>query len=135
MNYAVHASMYFYYFLVATKSKPKWFNPMNITALQISQMIVGVAVTLASFYEFQKDGKIAGPCYIPSQNITAGFVMYGSYLFLFLQFFVRRYWIRCHTIAPNTTATTTTLSTATTATTNGILKNTKSSSTSKDKEL
>jgi elongation of very long chain fatty acids protein 6 len=92
MNYAVHASMYFYYFLVATRTKPKWFHPMVITALQISQMIVGVFVTLASFYQFRRDERVAGPCHIPQQNITAGFIMYGSYLFLFLQFFVRRYW-------------------------------------------
>ena len=28
MNYAVHAIMYFYYFLMAVKRKPKWFNSM-----------------------------------------------------------------------------------------------------------
>jgi hypothetical protein len=127
MNYAVHASMYFYYFLVATRWKPTWFNPMFITALQISQMIVGVFVTLASFYQFKLDPIVAGPCYIPSQNITAGFVMYGSYLFLFLQFFVRRYWVRFqqreHQQQPNKIVA------PTSAAANGT------KSTSKDKEL
>jgi elongation of very long chain fatty acids protein 6 len=27
VNYAVHSVMYFYYYLMAVKSKPKWFNP------------------------------------------------------------------------------------------------------------
>ena len=27
MNYGVHSIMYFYYFLMAIRAKPKWFNP------------------------------------------------------------------------------------------------------------
>lgn len=87
MNYAVHAIMYFYYFLMAAKLKPKFFNPIVITAAQISQMIVGVIVTCLGFYYHQTDPT----CQIGAENNTAGFVMYGSYLFLFLQFFVGRY--------------------------------------------
>lgn len=87
MNYSVHASMYGYYFLMAAKLRPKWFNPVIITAFQISQMIVGVAVTLAGFYYYKTDKS----CQIEAENNTAAFVMYGSYLFLFLQFFVGRY--------------------------------------------
>mmetsp|Transcript_18300 Transcript_18300/g.26277 ORF Transcript_18300/g.26277 Transcript_18300/m.26277 type:complete len:103 (+) Transcript_18300:692-1000(+) len=87
MNYSVHASMYFYYFLMAMRWRPKWFNPMIITTFQISQMVVGVAVTLIGFYYYQKDPT----CKIERENNTAAFVMYGSYLFLFLQFFVGRY--------------------------------------------
>ena len=89
MNYSVHASMYFYYALMALKLRPKWFNPMIITAFQISQMIVGIAVTLVAFYYFMNDPE--GNCKIERENNTAAFVMYGSYLFLFLQFFVGRY--------------------------------------------
>ena len=87
MNYSVHASMYGYYFLMAMKWRPKWFNPILITAFQISQMVVGVAVTLMSFYYY----KTVPSCKIEAENNTAAFVMYGSYLFLFLQFFVGRY--------------------------------------------
>lgn len=87
MNYTVHASMYFYYFLMAMKWKPKWMNPMLITSMQISQMVVGVAVTLAGFYYYKTDPS----CEIEAENNTAAFVMYGSYLFLFLQFFIGRY--------------------------------------------
>lgn len=87
MNYSVHASMYGYYFLMAMKMRPKWFNPIVITIFQISQMIVGVAVTLAGFYYYKTDPT----CGIEKENNTAAFVMYGSYLFLFLQFFFGRY--------------------------------------------
>ena len=89
MNYSVHASMYFYYALMAMRIRPKWFNPMLITAFQISQMIVGIAVTLVAFYYYMNDPD--GNCKIERENNTAAFVMYGSYLFLFGQFFVGRY--------------------------------------------
>ena len=87
MNYSVHASMYFYYFLMAARMRPKWLNPMIITTMQISQMVVGVAVTLAAFYFYETDPS----CGLEAENNTAAFLMYGSYLFLFLQFFVGRY--------------------------------------------
>eukprot|EP00522_Entomoneis_paludosa_P009680 CAMPEP_0172448440 /NCGR_PEP_ID=MMETSP1065-20121228/7464_1 /TAXON_ID=265537 /ORGANISM="Amphiprora paludosa, Strain CCMP125" /LENGTH=296 /DNA_ID=CAMNT_0013199941 /DNA_START=24 /DNA_END=914 /DNA_ORIENTATION=+ len=87
MNYTVHAMMYFYYFLMAAKLKPKWLQAAYITAAQISQMVVGVAVTLSGFYYYKTDAS----CQIEADNNTAAFVMYGSYLFLFLQFFVGRY--------------------------------------------
>lgn len=34
MNFGVHALMYGYYFLMAVKMKPSWFNPIAITFLQ-----------------------------------------------------------------------------------------------------
>lgn len=88
MNYAVHASMYGYYCLVAARRKPKWLKPMIITVFQISQMIVGVTVAICAFYFYATDD---GSCSIQSQNNVAAFTMYGSYLILFLQFFIRRY--------------------------------------------
>ena len=88
MNYAVHAIMYFYYFLMAVKCKPKWFNSMYITVSQISQMVVGVAVTILSFIMPHTYGT---DCHIKKENNVAAFIMYGSYLMLFLQFFFKRY--------------------------------------------
>mmetsp|Transcript_15605 Transcript_15605/g.36100 ORF Transcript_15605/g.36100 Transcript_15605/m.36100 type:complete len:294 (+) Transcript_15605:242-1123(+) len=85
MNYAVHAIMYFYYFLMAVKCKPKWFNSMYITVSQISQMVVGVIVTVSSFF-LMGEG-----CFIKKENNMAAFIMYGSYLMLFLSFFFERY--------------------------------------------
>ena len=87
MNYSVHATMYGYYFLMAIKCRPKWFNPMIITFFQISQMVVGVICTVLGFYYYSTDKD----CRIEKENNTAAFVMYGSYLFLFLQFFIGRY--------------------------------------------
>jgi len=91
MNYAVHAIMYGYYYLTSIKAKPKWLNPMIITCAQISQMVVGVVVQLMSFYYYHTAGSSPIPCEIKQQNVVAGFVMYGSYLFLFARFFVFRY--------------------------------------------
>mmetsp|Transcript_4354 Transcript_4354/g.8370 ORF Transcript_4354/g.8370 Transcript_4354/m.8370 type:complete len:292 (-) Transcript_4354:184-1059(-) len=88
MNYSVHAIMYGYYFLMAMKMKPKWLNAMFITTAQISQMIVGVAITVVAFYYYMKEGE---SCFIHKENNIAAFLMYGSYLFLFAQFFVGRY--------------------------------------------
>lgn len=87
MNYTVHATMYGYYFLMALRMKPKWFNPMVITAMQISQMVVGVATTIVSYYYFVTDEE----CALDRGNNIAAFLMYGSYLFLFCQFFFSRY--------------------------------------------
>jgi elongation of very long chain fatty acids protein 6 len=91
MNYFVHAIMYGYYGLMTLKCCPKWFKPIFITALQISQMVVGVAVTVVGFYLYHTWSNETRTCSITADNNTAAFVMYGSYLFLFLQFFFARY--------------------------------------------
>jgi elongation of very long chain fatty acids protein 6 len=91
MNYGVHAIMYGYYFLMAIKMKPKWLNAMFITGAQISQMVVGVIVTVFAFYFYQTENDDSNPCYIQKENNIAAFIMYGSYLFLFMQFFTLRY--------------------------------------------
>jgi elongation of very long chain fatty acids protein 6 len=48
MNYGVHALMYFYFFLTSLGYKPVW--NLLVTVLQISQMVVGVAVCAAVAY-------------------------------------------------------------------------------------
>lgn len=90
MNYAVHGIMYGYYCLTTARCKPKWLNPIIITILQIAQMIVGVIVTILAFY-YHNYGNDTGSCHIQKENNIGAFTMYGSYLFLFLQFFIRRY--------------------------------------------
>mmetsp|Transcript_22854 Transcript_22854/g.34105 ORF Transcript_22854/g.34105 Transcript_22854/m.34105 type:complete len:292 (-) Transcript_22854:265-1140(-) len=87
MNYCVHAIMYGYYFLMAIRMKPKWLNAMFITTAQISQMVVGVAVTILAFHYYNTETE----CQIQKENNIAAFLMYGSYLFLFMQFFIGRY--------------------------------------------
>jgi hypothetical protein len=90
MNYSVHAIMYGYYFLMAIKMKPKWLNAMIITTAQLSQMFVGVIVTMFAFHYYSNE-KSQGTCKIQAENNIAAFIMYGSYFFLFAQFFVGRY--------------------------------------------
>lgn len=86
INYGVHSIMYFYYFLMAIRMKPKWFNPKWITIAQITQMVVGSMVSIASFAAIQKPG-----CWAKFENNTSILIMYISYFFLFVQFFLRRY--------------------------------------------
>lgn len=90
MNYCVHAVMYGYYFLMAVKMRPKWFNPMVVTFMQLSQMFIGVGVTLVAFYYYRNPVE-GGMCHIRKENNTAAFIMYGSYFYLFAQFFFARY--------------------------------------------
>lgn len=67
-----------------------------ITIAQISQMVVGVAVTLAGFYYYTTDST----CMIEKENNMAGFIMYGSYLYLFAAFFIGRYFKGSVTVTP-----------------------------------
>lgn len=94
MNYAVHSIMYAYYGLMALHLKPKWLNPIIITAAQISQMVVGVAsMAAANYLLFFKLNPADDTCYMSTENNVAALVMYGSYLVLFVQFFFGRYFI------------------------------------------
>ena len=94
MNFGVHAIMYFYYFLMAVKLKPKWFNSMYITVSQISQMVVGVTIMVLGFI---LPPGFSGECAISTENNVAGLIMYGSYLLLFVQFFMQRYQVKGRT--------------------------------------
>lgn len=90
MNYAVHAIMYFYYFLMAVHLKPKWLDAKWITIAQITQMVGGVAVTTFGSYLLFVE-KPEG-CFMTVQyHLVPNFIMYGSYLYLFVLFFLGRY--------------------------------------------
>ncbi|OQS05290.1 elongation of very long chain fatty acids protein [Thraustotheca clavata] len=85
MNYSVHAIMYFYYFLTAIGYRPQW--ALMVTIVQLSQMVVGVAVcTMSVLYIRQGDA-----CYVDHSNLKWGILMYSSYFILFLKFFIERY--------------------------------------------
>ncbi len=88
MNYSVHAVMYGYYCLMAIDAKPKWLNPVIITICQIAQMIVGTALCCVSLY-LLLFGDIN--CAVKTENVIAGMLMYGSYLYLFCDFAKRRF--------------------------------------------
>lgn len=92
VNYGVHSVMYFYYFLMAVRCKPKWFNPKVITVAQILQMVVGVTVCVGA-YQYAGDGS----CSASQLNIRGTLFMYASYLYLFSEFFFKRYVIKTKT--------------------------------------
>jgi hypothetical protein len=73
---------------MALRMKPKWINPVYITMAQITQMIVGISVCLASYY-YKKNH--TGTCSVTDDNLIAGAVMYGSYAFLFIKFALDRF--------------------------------------------
>lgn len=87
INAMVHSVMYGYYFLMAVKMKPKWMNAIWITVAQIIQMVIGVSVSLVSFYYYKFDEG----CDLQPGTLIAAFFMYGSYLYLFAAFFFNRY--------------------------------------------
>ncbi|KPA84533.1 putative mitochondrial fatty acid elongase [Leptomonas pyrrhocoris] len=89
MNYVVHSFMYSYYFLCSCGLK-RVVAPIAplITGLQIAQMVFGYAICLYTAYH-----KFVSPygCETPAQLIRMGLLMYGSYFFLFVGFFISRY--------------------------------------------
>lgn len=97
MNFGVHALMYYYYYLVASrdrskeaagkaKATPKWDG--IVTTLQISQMFVGMFICGAVYYFEEVEGRF---CDVRLDNYVAGLVMYASYAALFILFAVGRY--------------------------------------------
>ena len=82
MNYAVHSVMYGYYYLMAVDSKPKWISPFLITSCQIAQMIVGCYLSIYSYILLSRNNE----CSVTKENVMAGCIMYGSYLYLFAKF-------------------------------------------------
>jgi elongation of very long chain fatty acids protein 6 len=93
MNYTVHGVMYFYFYLQAVKAVPKWFPTWIITLMQITQMIIGCFIVAAGVYFYVYGGKhyAPGQCENGLSNMTAGLVIYGSYLYLFVEFAVGKF--------------------------------------------
>lgn len=87
INACIHSIMYFYYFLMAIKMKPKWFNAIWLTVGQIVQMVVGTTMSLMSMYYYMTDDS----CSLKKGSLVASFFLYGSYLYLFSAFFIERY--------------------------------------------
>lgn len=88
MNYSVHAIMYGYYFLMAVNLKPAWLPPAFITMAQISQMVVGTTLCVLTAHQLYKGNST---CAVKKENVLAGCLMYGSYLYLFCEFAVKRF--------------------------------------------
>lgn len=87
MNFFVHSLMYSYYAARILKIRVPKQLAMTITSLQILQMIVGCFVTVYA----QLAVNSGRPCEITQSTLNLSIVCYGSYLVLFLNFFVRSY--------------------------------------------
>jgi len=92
MNYFVHTIMYFYYFLMSTswqaaKKMCRKIAPL-ITTLQISQMVLGIVVTVTAAIEKFHYGNV---CHANDSNIKLGLGMYVSYLILFVVLFYDKF--------------------------------------------
>lgn len=115
MNYSVHAIMYLYYGIMCITSllmsNAKRIDDKNtrsgrmaplivvrsvlarlapvITTFQVTQMVMGVVVTIgALFYKLTGEEQ---DCFVTRENLFACFLMYLSYLILFLMFAIERY--------------------------------------------
>ena len=84
LTVAVHVPRY--YFLTAIGRRPSW--AMAVTVLQLSQMFVGMFVCAMTIWKKHYEHK---PCDVTDSNIKAGLAMYASYMFLFMQFFIKRF--------------------------------------------
>lgn len=89
MNYCVHSVMYSYYALRAMGYKPPRFISMVITAMQLTQMIVGCTINLWAYDYLQTMHPSA--CNISPINIKLSIAMYFSYFVLFARFFYITY--------------------------------------------
>lgn len=87
MNSIVHMFMYWYYFQTERGIYPSWAKLLTIA--QISQMVVGLLMNIAWAWGYTNGYGCS--CDKSDVILTMGLIMYGSYLFLFLKFFVERY--------------------------------------------
>ena len=90
MNYTVHALMYLYFAVTQLGPRGKAFAKrfsIFITTLQLLQMVMGIAVTVASVIYHAREQ----PCYVSLVNSALGLLMYASYFALFLQLFLSHY--------------------------------------------
>jgi hypothetical protein len=62
---------------------PAWIPSSLITVAQISQMVVGTSVCVASYIYKQQEAAGGLKCEVKQENILSGALMYGSYLYLF----------------------------------------------------
>lgn len=87
LNFGIHALMYSYYMFKSVGFHIPSSVAKAITTLQLAQFVVGLSVVLAGVWM-----RWAGlECGMSDIHIRAGFVMYGSYFILFLNFFYKRY--------------------------------------------
>ncbi|KAI0986697.1 hypothetical protein GJ496_005905 [Pomphorhynchus laevis] len=87
MNYTVHAFMYTYYAFRAMRFNIPRKLAMMVTAMQLSQMVVGCFVNAKVYRVKQADQY----CNVSWANIQWSFLMYFVYFLLFCAFFFQSY--------------------------------------------
>lgn len=87
VNLVVHSFMYTYYAFQTMGHRFPRIVPMSLTALQISQMLLGMYLLSLRYHESGKPGNQCGSSII----WISGVLMYASYFALFLHFFYRSY--------------------------------------------
>uniref|UniRef100_A0A915ALV0 Elongation of very long chain fatty acids protein n=1 Tax=Parascaris univalens TaxID=6257 RepID=A0A915ALV0_PARUN len=87
MNFFVHSIMYTYYSFTAYGIRPPRVLSMCITALQTSQMLVGVAISITVLNIKLKDTL----CQQSMDNLALCFAIYASFAVLFMRFFYDAY--------------------------------------------
>jgi elongation of very long chain fatty acids protein 6 len=91
INSGVHTIMYFYFYRAACGVRLTYDK--LVTTLQLSQMVLGVAITAvwAILHYGVKGGEKDCPCEKAEYAMLAAFIIYGSYFALFLSFYLKRY--------------------------------------------
>ncbi|CAG2108068.1 unnamed protein product [Medioppia subpectinata] len=87
VNYIIHSIMYAYYALQSVQVKVPSALTKTITIGQILQMFFGLFITLMSFaLKFY-----GNDCGVNYDYVGVSIALYGSYFYLFYQFFNNRY--------------------------------------------
>jgi len=87
VNAVVHTFMYWYYFQLGRGVKVSWGKALTVG--QILQMFLGIAANGYWMYQWYLGNECG--CDNPKVIMWACIVMYGSYLLLFIWFFMERY--------------------------------------------
>lgn len=87
MNYTIHSFMYTYYAFKAMRFRIPKCVSMAITTAQITQMIIGTAVNISA-WQVKSSGRYCSASY---NNLKFSFLMYFSYMVLFVHFFYQVY--------------------------------------------
>lgn len=87
MNYSIHAFMYSYFALKATKVHIPTLVSMAITIAQICQMLLGLFASVVCMVFILTQT----PCDTSFQVAVFAMLVYISFLYLFVNFFIHRY--------------------------------------------
>ncbi|TKR81860.1 hypothetical protein L596_015665 [Steinernema carpocapsae] len=88
MNFLAHSLMYTYFAIAALGIRVNRAVAACVTLVQISQMVVGVAISVSVYFiKTRTDHK----CQQSFGNLNLAFLIYASYLILFVRFFIRAY--------------------------------------------